>query len=153
MMRFSTWVKFDQRDGLRNKNYPGVYAIAISTRNIAGKRFGWVKEISYIGCTNAKGGLRDRLNQFNNRLRDKSGEHGGAQRFRGKYRDGNTLAKKLYVAVCTFKCDVATNKPADLRIMGDVLRAEYLALAEYATRFRQLPEFNDKERSPKQQKL
>jgi hypothetical protein len=32
MMRFSNWAKFDQRDELRNTNYPGVYAIAISTK-------------------------------------------------------------------------------------------------------------------------
>ena len=37
--------------------------------------------------------------------------------------------------------------------MGDVVRAEYLAFAEYAKRFGRLPEFNDKEKSPKQPKL
>ncbi|MCC6948459.1 MAG: hypothetical protein IT539_11885 [Bradyrhizobiaceae bacterium] len=153
-MRFSNWVKFDQRDELENTNYPGVYALAISRRNIAGTPFRWIKEISYFGFTNAAGGLRGRLNHFNNTLRYKSGPgHGGAQRFRHKYRDGNALAKKLYVAVCPFKCDVSTNKPADLRMMGDVVRAEYLAFAKYTTLFGQLPEFNDKEKSPKQQKL
>jgi len=153
-MRFSNWAKFDHRDELKNTNYPGVYAIAISTRNIAGKPFGWTKDISYFGFTNAMGGLRVRINQFNNTLRDKPGPgHGGAQRFRRKYRDGNALAKKLYVAVCPFKCDVSTNKPADLRVMGDVVRAEYLAFAKYASLFHRLPEFNDKEKSPKQQKL
>ena len=154
LIRFSNWVKFDQRDELRNTSYPGVYAIAISTGNIAGTRFRWIQEISYFGFTNAVGGLRGRLNQFNNTLHDKSGPgHGGAQRFRRKYRDGNALAKKLYVAVCPFKCDVSTNKPADLRVMGDVVRAEYLAFAKYASLFRRLPEFNDKEKSPKRQKL
>jgi hypothetical protein len=154
LMRFSNWVKFDQRDELRNTNYPGVYAIAISASNIAGRRFRWTKEISYFGFTNAVDGLQGRLGQFNNTLRDKSGPpHGGPKRFRHKYNNGNALAKKLYVAVCPFKCDVSTNKPADLRVMGDVVRAESLALAKYATLFRRLPEFNDKERSPKQPKL
>ena len=32
--------------------------------------------------------------------------------------------------------------------MGDVVRAEYLAFAKYASLFRRLPEFNDKEKSP-----
>src|SRR6476660_288461 len=122
-------------------------AIAISTRDIAGTRFRWTKEISYFGFTNAVGGLRGRLSQFNNTLRDKSGPgHGGAQRFRRKYRDGNALAKKLYVAVCPFKCDVSTNRPVDLRVMGDVVRAEYLAFAQYAALYRRLPKFNDKEK-------
>ena len=153
-MRFTNWVEFDRRTELRNTNYPGVYAIAISKKSIAGTRFNWIKEISYFGFTNAAGGIRGRLNQFNNTLRDKSGPgHGGAQRFRRKYRDSEALAKKLYVAVCPFKCDVSTNNPADLRVMGDVVRAEYLAFAKYAALFHQLPEFNDKKRSPKQQEL
>ena len=128
LMRFSNWVKFDKRDELGEKiKHPGVYAIAISTRNIAGTQFRWTKEISYFGFTNAVGGLRGRLNQFNNTLRDKPGPgHGGAERFLRKYPDGNALAKKLYVAVCPFECDVSTNKPAALRVMGDVVRAEYL---------------------------
>jgi hypothetical protein len=37
--------------------------------------------------------------------------------------------------------------------MGDVARGEYLAFAKYVTLFRSLPEFNNKEKSPKQQKL
>jgi hypothetical protein len=153
-MRFSNWVTFDKRDVLRDVGFPGVYAIAISSKNIACTRFSWISEISYFGFTHARGGIRSRLNQFNNTLRDRSGGgHGGAERFRQKYRDGNRLAKKLYVAVCPFKCDVSTNKPKDLRVMGDVVRAEYLAFAKYATLFHRLPEFNDKERSPKQQKL
>ena len=90
LIRFSNWVKFDQRDELKNKSYPGVYAIAISTGNIAGTQLRWIKEISYFRFTNAVGGLSGRLNQFNNTLHDKSGPgHGGAQRFRRKYRDGN----------------------------------------------------------------
>lgn len=150
-LRFSNWVKFDQRDGLKNTNYSGVYAIEISTRNIAGTRFKWIKEISYFGFTNAVGGLRGRLNQFNNTIRDKPGPgHGGAKRFRHKYRDGDVLAKKqLYVAVCPFKCNVSNSTPEDLRVMGDIVRAEYLAFARYATLFGRLPEFNDKKRSPK----
>ncbi|MDN4982209.1 hypothetical protein QY049_03085 [Bradyrhizobium sp. WYCCWR 13022] len=153
-MRFSSWVKFDQRDLLKNTNYPGVYAIAISSTNIAGKRFGWSKHIRYFGFTNAVSGLRGRLNAFNNTLRDKSGPgHGGAERFRGKYRNGNLLAKKLYVAVCPFECNVSSNLPKDLRVMGDVVRAEYLAFAKYAALFGRLPEFNDKEKSPKRQML
>jgi len=150
-MRFSKWVKFDQRDKLRNTHYPGVYAIAISNKNLAGTRFKWTKAIRYFGFTNAVGGLRGRLNQFNNTLRDKSGPgHGGAQRFRQKYRNGNALAKKLYIAVCPFACDVSANKPKDLTAMGDAVRSEYLAFAKYAAFFGGLPEFNDKEKSPKQ---
>ncbi|MCP1848394.1 MULTISPECIES: hypothetical protein [unclassified Bradyrhizobium] len=152
-MQFSNWVKFNDRDQLKGTSYPGIYAIAISRANITGTRFRWVKNIAYFGFTNAAGGLRGRLNQFNNTLRESRPGHGGAQRFRRKYPDGDALAKRLYVAVCAFECNVSTNKPADLRVMGDVVRAEYLAFAKYASLYRRLPEFNDKEKSPKQQQL
>jgi hypothetical protein len=153
-MRFSKWEKFDHRHDLKNTKYPGVYAIAVSNKNIAGTRFKWIEQIRYFGFTNSGGGLRGRLDQFNNTLRDKSGPgHGGAQRFRRKHRNGGKLAKKLYVAVCPFKCDVSSNKPKDLKVMGDVVRAEYLAFAKYVTHFRRLPQFNDKERSPKRPRL
>lgn len=153
-MRFSSWVTFDQRDELKNANYPGVYAIAISTKPLSGARFGWTREIAYLGFTNAVGGLRGRLNQFSNTIRSKSApSHGGADRFRHKYPNGDALAKRLYVAVCAFECDVSSNKPRDLRIMGDVVRAEYLAFAKYVSLYDRLPEFNDKERSPKEPKL
>lgn len=151
-MRFSAWVRFDQRHELKNTNFPGVYAIAISARNIAGTPFRWTKDIVYFGVSRSVNGLQRRLKEFNNTIRGKTG-HGGAQRFRPKYPDGNALAKKLYVAVCPFKCEVSLNSPEGLRGIGDVLRAEYLALAKYFTLFQRLPEFNDPERSPKEIKL
>jgi hypothetical protein len=98
--------------------------------------------------TNAAGGLRGRLEQFNNTIHKKSApSHGGADRFRHKYPNGDALAKRLYVAVCSFKCNASANRPADVRIMGDVVRAEYLAFAKYVSLHDRLPEFNDKERS------
>lgn len=151
---FSRWVNFDHRHELKDTQFPGIYAIAISTSDIAGTRFSWTEEIAYFGFTNGVGGLRARLEQFNNTLRDKAGPgHGGAQRFRGKYRNGNALAKKLYVAISPFRCNVSSNKPADLRVMGEVVRAEYVAFAKYVTLFGRLPKFNDKENSPKQTRL
>jgi hypothetical protein len=134
---------------LKNIDCPGVYAIAIPKRNIAGTSFKWSKEIRYFGFTNAVGGLRGRLNQFNDSLRGKRDNHGGAQRFRRKYRDGDALARKLYVSICPFNCNVSSNAAKDLRTMGDVVRAEYLAFAKYVEHFGSLPEFNDKKKSPK----
>jgi hypothetical protein len=147
-MKFSKWYRFDQRQTIENVQYPGIYAIAISASDIAGTQFDYRKEIAYFGMTNSKGGLRARLNQFNKPLRDKLG-HGGAERFRYDYQDGNALAKLLYLAVCHFKCDVLSIARKDLETMGDVARAEYLALAEYAERFGRLPKYNDKKNSPK----
>jgi len=135
---------------MKNTKYPGVYAIAISTKNIAGTPFNYRKEVVYFGMTNSKSGLRGRLNAFNNTLRGKSGSgHVGAERFRYDYDDGDALAKKLYVAICPFKCDVSSIARKDLESMGAVVRAEYLAFADYAERYGALPKYNDKRNSPK----
>ena len=100
--------------------------------------------------TNSKTGLRGRLNAFNNTLRDKSGPgHGGAERFRFGFEDGDALAKKLYVSVCPFQCDVTSIERKDLEMMGAVVRAEYVALANYAELYGVLPKYNDKQKSPK----
>jgi hypothetical protein len=149
-MNFSNWYKFDQRQAIENGQYPGIYALAISSSDLSGKPFALIKEIEYFGMTNSKAGLRGRLTQFNNTLRDIPGlGHGGAERFRYDHEDGDALAKMLYVALCPFKCDVSSTARIDLETMGDVARAEYVALANYAERFGRLPRYNDKKNSPK----
>lgn len=149
-MKFSPWERFDNRENFRGFRFPGIYALAISSRNIAGTPFGYVKEIVYFGMTNSRAGLRGRLNAFNNTLRDKSGPgHGGAERFRYDYEDGEILSRKLYVAICPFECDVTSIDRKDLEAMGEVVRAEYIAFANYAELFGRLPKYNDRHRSPK----
>jgi hypothetical protein len=151
MLKFSRWSKWNQRgSNLENGKCPGVYAIAISNTDMAGKPFRYTKEIVYFGMTNSRGGIFQRLDQFNKQLfGSEYGVHGGAQRVRHKHKDAKTLTKKLYVAICPFKCDVKSIARKDLLAMGNVARAEYLALANYAERFERLPEFNDKARSLK----
>lgn len=149
-MKFSRWEKFDSRDRLKNIDYPGIYAIAISSKNISGSRFTYTKFIVYFGMTNAKNDLRGRLNAFNNTLRDKAGPgHGGADRFLYDYKKPEALAKKLYVSVSSFKCDVQSILRKDLETMGAVARAEYIAFADYASLYGRLPKYNDKKHSPK----
>ena len=99
--------------------------------------------------TNSKKGIKNRLRHFDNTICWKGNNHGGAKRVRHKYKDYDKLIKHLYVAVCPFKCDVSSNKGKDLRIMGEVVKSEYICFAEYVEVFDMLPEFNDKKRSPK----
>lgn len=149
-MKFSKWKKFDHRDELENIDYPGIYAIAISSRNLEDSAFEYIKLITYFGMTNAKNGLRGRLSAFNNTLRDKSGPGpGGAERFLYDYPDPDGLAKKLYVSVCPFKCNVESILRKDLETMGSVAKAEFVAFANYAELFGRLPKYNDKKNSPK----
>ena len=75
--------------------------------------------------------------------------HGCAERVRNKHREYGILCPRLYVAVASFKCDVTSGKPADLRRMGDGARCEYLCFAHFAEQFGRLPEFNNKKDSPK----
>lgn len=100
--------------------------------------------------TNSVAGLNGRLNQFHNTISHKSRQHGGADRFLNDHDDYEKLRKTLYVAVAPFKCDVKSNKPADLIAMGNVAKAEYECWAEYANNFdNHLPKYNDKKNSPK----
>ncbi len=145
---FSQWTNWKNRNSLNGIKYPGVYCIAISEIDLSKQNFEWISEITYIGMTNSKAGLKGRLKQFDNTIIGKTG-HGGADRFRFKYKDYQDLADKLYVSVCSFECDVKSNNPKDLRIMGEVARFEYECFATFVEEFGELPKFNNKSKSPK----
>ena len=147
-MSFTKWVRWSERSNINGLAYPGVYAIAISERDISNISFSWLPEIVYIGMTNAIGGLKSRLNQFDRTIRGGNG-HGGAHRFRYKYPDYVDLSRNLYVSIKPFLCNVKSQSPVDLRVMGDVAKYEYECFALYVERHGHLPEFNDKKRSPK----
>jgi hypothetical protein len=146
--RFSKWARWQERNSLYGIKFPGVYAIALSDKNIDSKAFSWIPEIIYVGMTNAQGGLKSRLQQFDNTVNGKEG-HGGGHRVRFKHTDYQKLTPRLYVSVWPHECDVKSNLPADLRIMGDVLKLEYECFAAFVEKFGQMPEFNDKKNSPK----
>lgn len=145
---FSHWIPWDKRETLKGVEYPGVYAIALCEKDIAGTLFHWREDIIYIGMTNSKGGLKARLQQFDNTIKGKEG-HGGACRVRFKHTDYEKLFAHLYVSICPKYCNVLSNLPDDLRAMGEVARFEYECFARFVVKLGQLPEFNDKIRSPK----
>jgi hypothetical protein len=148
-MEFSDWVKWPGRNNLNNLQYPGVYIIAYNKQDMNDNSFDWIEEIIYVGMTNSKKGIKNRLRQFDNTICWKGNNHSGAKRVRYKYKDYEKLIKYLYVAVHPFKCDVSSNKEEDLRIMGEVVKSEYTCFAEYVKRFGMLPKFNNKKLSPK----
>jgi hypothetical protein len=146
---FSNWISWNKRNQLDGIKYPGVYCLAFTNNlDLSGHGFSWLEEIVYVGMSNAVAGIRGRLNQFDSTIQGKRG-HGGADRFRYKYDDYNTLVESLYVAIKSFECDVKSIHPYDLLIMGDVAYEEYKCFSEYSKRFNRLPEFNDKGNSPK----
>ncbi len=134
-------------------SYPGVYIVCKTNKNIDGNDFSWFEDIVYIGMTNSKNGLKGRLKQFDNTISKKQKDHGGAQRVLYKHPTYDNLVKNLFVSIRPFECNVSSNNTEDLRIMGKVSEFEYICFAEYVEKFKRLPEFNDKKRSPKQQHL
>lgn len=145
---FSRWSKWDNRECLQGLQFPGVYAIAISTRDLAGRPFSLTEDIAYFGMTNSQAGLRGRLNQFDATTLGKTG-HGGARRFMFRHPDRMTLVDRLYVAVCPIECDPRSGAAPDLRLMGEVAWFEYECFARYVDKFGRMPDFNDKVKSPK----
>jgi hypothetical protein len=142
MNQFTLWQKWDSRTSLPNLGCPGIYAIAIHSECLDGKKFDWIKEIVYIGMTNSKGGLKSRLKQFDYVLKGKTG-HGGAERFMHDWQeDMKILNSQLYVAVAPHTCNVLTIGQKDLVEMGNVAKAEYEAWAAYAEKYAALPKYN-----------
>jgi hypothetical protein len=140
---FSHWISWESRNCYVGDE-PGVYVIAKSKRNIAGKPFSWRKEIVYVGMTNAPYGLKGRLAHFDATISGKANNHGGADRVRYAHQEYKLLSPQLYVAVALFKCDVLSKKPKDLITMGKVADFEYRCFAEFTKQFDRMPEFNDK---------
>lgn len=145
MPKFSRWIRWKNRHALGGLNYPGVYALAVSTDDISGTKFNWNKAIKYFGVTTAGNGLKARLRQFDNTIKGKEG-HGGGERFRYKYRKYDELTEKLFVSVYPVKCNINTDepKPKDLLKMGEAVYLEYYCFAKYVRLFGELPEFNNK---------
>lgn len=145
---FSKWVKWTERDKLDGIKSPGIYCIAISENDLSNTVFDWNEKINYIGMTNAVSGLKGRLKQFDNTIQGKTG-HGGADRFRYEYRNYEDLKRKLFVSVKYFECNVKSNLPNDLLVMGEVAKHEFVCFAEFVSRHRRLPKFNDKPNTKK----
>ena len=60
MPRFSDWSQWSARAGIDGMEWPGVYVVAISASDVAGRSFTWLREVCYVGMTNSKKGLRGR---------------------------------------------------------------------------------------------
>lgn len=151
--QFSSWARWMDRNTINGIKNPGIYALAVTAKDISNIPFNYIAEIVYFGQTTGGNGLQGRLNQFEYTIAQKKRSvHGGAERFLYKYKSYPELTTKLFVSLCPVVCDVKSNCPEDLLKMGDVLKLEYYCFAKYAEKFNMLPEFNDKKKSPKPKK-
>jgi hypothetical protein len=147
--RFSAWSRWEARGKLSDVGSPGIYVVAVHERDLSGESFSWLNSVVYVGMTNSVGGIASRLRQFDGTISGKRNLHGGADRFRLEHRSYSKLLPQLFVAIAPYPCDPSSNKPADLRIMGDVAKCELECLARFVEAHGHLPQFNDKKASPK----
>jgi len=145
--RFTSWVKWEDRNQLEGIKYPGIYCIAVSDKHL--NKFSFIQELEYIGMTNSKGGLKSRLMQFDNTIKKKRTNHGGADRFLYQYKNYEEIKNHIYVAIRSFECNTKNPTPNDLRIMGEVAKCEYDCWAIYIENNGRYPKFNNKSNAPK----
>jgi hypothetical protein len=137
---------------LPNAQYPGVYLIAYSGRNLEDQPI-VLEDIFYVGMSNSDGGVRERLRGFINGI-EKYRSHSGAKRFYKLYAQQQPFSifsranggKQFFVASISIPCEVTKAKRTsdDLRKMGEVARLEYYVLAHIKNILGTEPELNKK---------
>ena len=147
ILNFSKWYRWDKRSEFPDKTCPGVYAIAITEKDLDDKPFDW-EEVVYIGMSNSRKGLEDRWNFLDCAIKNKpNGHHSGGIRIYNSLGHYEKWNKKMFVAAYAVFCN--SNKdnnrtPEDLRKMGQVAYLEFEALAQYKEKTGQEPKYNKK---------
>jgi hypothetical protein len=139
-LKFSPWYKWENKSKYDKKYCPGIYLLAITTKDLEGTKPKWT-DVVYIGRTTSKGGLTSRWQQFASSTRGKGGHSGGYTIYEhlGHYKKWR---KTLYVSAMGIKCDVTSQKPNDYRKMGWIAFLEYDAFAKYARAVGGHPKYN-----------
>lgn len=128
-LSFSPWKHWAERKEIQNSEYPGIYLISISKKDLLGQ-YPEYKDVVYIGMTNSKQGLRGRWNQFHNSISGKRGHSGGNTVFKelGYYQEWK---ESLYVSAMPIICNTVSPDENDLLKMGWVAYLEYEAFSQY----------------------
>jgi len=141
---FSRWIKWENKNKFPDKRWPGVYMLAITNKNLGGKKPNF-KDVVYIGMTNSQKGLISRWRQFDNSIHNKAGHSGGKTVFRrlGNYKNWK---RKLFVSALPVKCNVFKTKrtPEDIIKMGWIAFLEYETLSRYKRSIGIEPKYNTK---------
>lgn len=145
------WVTLDDKniDKLKDARCPGVYVLAYSDKNMMGKEIK-IKDIFYVGMSNSKGGVKQRLKQFLTGI-EKNTNHSAGMRFLKEHANGVPWSKfkkrnTFYVASFSIPCEVSKDKRTadDLRTMGIVAKLEYDVLAFIKEKTGEEPKLNKK---------
>lgn len=134
---------------LKNNDYPGVYILAYTNKNLGGKSIN-INDIFYVGMSNSRRGIKSRLKQFIDGI-NKNRSHSAGMRFYKKYALGvpfNRLKRKetFFVQSLSLPCNVIKEErnAEDLRKMGKVTKLEYDLLAHIKEKTEKEPELNKK---------
>jgi hypothetical protein len=139
-LKFSNWMKWDERDGYELKYFPGVYIISVTNKVLSEKYPSW-NDVVYIGMTISVGGLASRWRQFDRSINGKFGHSGG----NSVYEDLGTYKKwrrSLYVGAMGIECNVEEPSEEDYIKMGWVAFFEYEAFSQYFNEMGKHPKYN-----------
>jgi hypothetical protein len=145
------WIAFmTDRPSIEKGEYPGVYLLAFGQKYLQGKDID-LSDVFYVGMSNARGGLNQRLRQFADAIEARNGKHSAGTRFLKKWCNGTPYSKlalreRFYVTAITIPCQVKKKKrePENLRTMGDVAALEYYVLAKVKEASNREPQLNKK---------
>lgn len=144
-----TWIKLEDYKTLDNSQYPGVYILAYSDKDLEKKPIR-IEDIYYVGMSNSLGGVKQRLNQFFSGI-EKGYGHSAGNRFlkeinkRVPYSKSKNN-KRFFVSSLSLPCLVNKKNRSykDLIKMGEVARFEYEVLAYVKEKIGREPELNKK---------
>lgn len=134
-------MKWEDRGQYEHRNLPGVYVIAITEKDLEGKKVNY-RDISYIGMSVHR--LSSRWRGFDRAIRGKGG-HSGGRAVYDDLKNYKDWKKKLFVSaspreVTSTKKGQRTRQ--DLLTMGVVAFLEYKALARYRKVTGDEPKYN-----------
>lgn len=97
-VRFSGWVRWNERESIKNIDYQGIYLLAKFRNAPKGPARALDQNVIYFGETSRK--LRERWREFNNTAFKGKFGHSGGRSYREIYRDQGT---NLFIAAFPFK--------------------------------------------------
>lgn len=146
----NTWNALgDDISDLEDIGFPGVYFLAYTDENLNGEKIR-LDQIFYIGMSNSRGGIEQRIYQFLNAIEGRGG-HSAGNRFFVEYCGKESYSKvkqkkRFYFSYLAVPCEVRkTHRQGnDLRKMGEVARFEYCAIAHVKDSTGKEPDLNKK---------
>lgn len=136
-IEWTLWKKWENREkDEENITNPGIYVLSITEKEDLENKEVNYSDVNYIGMTNSKEGLKQRLNNFDTAIKKGHGHSGGNRIYKekGKY-DSWKKSRNLYVAYNIMKECKKTIKEErdieDLIEMGKCAYLEYKAMSEF----------------------